>query len=330
MKISLLIITNNSRGSLSRLLQSIKNKIFYEKNLEIIFGIDEGDEDTKKIIDDLFKNTKIDCRFFWVSKSESSYWCDNCKKYHIKKTSKHSDILPRMCAMATGDIFWILNDDTEIVSDLYDKVIISEFEKLFEKVCVHNKSKMAMAGCREIRSARPGSKTEERYFYYYPLITREAYNTLGWFLPPTTGADVILWDIFKSSNAHDRVIDIPVFITDYNLPKNHDNSSMIDSTTHYGLDKQRYLEPISKINEVIDSYDVCELYSQMEVGFVCRKCRHKNSVNGRFASAPTHFLTCSNCHCPSVANPNIINLLQYKSGIDEQLNHYMKEENEKN
>jgi hypothetical protein len=311
MKLSIFIVTKDRHDLLSRLLFGLTKKVNDPENIEIIFGLDHDDVDSENLLMTEFSGSDIEYKIF-KCKPKDSTWCDTHQCYHDPVFSKHEDFLQPMCEMATGDLFWVLNDDLEIGSDDYDQVIIDTFKEQLDVFAKENPSKIAMGGCREIRKWRAGSKTEAVYFYYYPIITRETYETMGWFLPPTGSADHYIWHIFKSSNACKRVVDVPIFLIDHvaENKKTSDKKGLQEGSQHYRFDKSVFMRDINKINQKIPDFPLSDLYARTEIGFRCHKCGTHNPVVDFFFNTLSTFLTCQFCHVPVHIDSKIVPMLQ--------------------
>ena len=107
---------------------------------------------------------------------------------------------------SSGDILFVLNDDVEFMSDNWDILTISNLEKM-----TNAQDNIYYLATKDTSV----DKTTGKNYASFPMLTREAYTTLGYFMSEKfvgLGGDVHLWRIFDTVN---RVIDNSEVVLDH-------------------------------------------------------------------------------------------------------------------
>jgi hypothetical protein len=125
--------------------------------------------------------------------------------------------------------------------------------------------------------------------------------------------------MFKSSNACNRVIDVPVFLIDHVVdPKDYD-SNINHGNQDWVFNKSIFMREISKINQKLPEFPITDLYARVEIGFRCHKCQTHNEVLDYFFNTPSTFITCQHCHAPVHVDPKIAPMLRRKNDWNQGL-----------
>ena len=179
MKISILIPTRNRISDLRRLLNSIHCKTFNLNSIELIVCVDFDD---KKTIEYLLNNKYS--------------WFKDIKLIIRKQADNMSDDYYNLMAKASsGDLLWVLNDDCEIETKYWDNIIREKVKELKFKIFY-----------LDILDSTRNFNNDGNSYSCFPMISREAFNKLGYFFIPVIkgwSADKYLFDLY---NGIDRVV----------------------------------------------------------------------------------------------------------------------------
>ena len=164
---------------LNRLLNSIVANVHDSKNIEVFIGTDQDDRTTRDFLIRYAEDNPSLPLIVFTGDKQSAI-CDGCKKPML---NRHLDLLFPMTEKCTGDYLWILNDDITVMTSDFDKILLEQLE---EKANLHE-DRIVYGKVDEIfstgRTLRCGSLKEAEKYACYPIISKELYNVLGWFLP---------------------------------------------------------------------------------------------------------------------------------------------------
>ena len=168
--ISLFFNTRKRIGLLNNLLSSIYNTIQSADNIEVFVTVDNDDSESKEFLDSLnFPNLNV---------------------RSIEKPSNLHTSINEMAEMASGDFLFVLNDDVIFRTFHWDRKIIDNYnpeEILY--IATHDNSV---------------DKTNHGRYASFPILTRAAYEALGFFMSEkfvSHGGDVHLWRVFNEIDA---------------------------------------------------------------------------------------------------------------------------------
>jgi glycosyltransferase involved in cell wall biosynthesis len=166
--ITLILNSRKRVQQLSNLLESIRKTVWKIKNIKILIGVDDDDEDTIKFL-----------------QAYSGMIFDVQAIIQPRPSNLHVSI-NRLATKAKGDYIFILNDDVEFLTDFWDL----ELSKV-------NPNEIWYIGTLD------NSADKERGGTYssFPILTRAAYDALGYFMSEAfvgLGADVHLWRVFDA------------------------------------------------------------------------------------------------------------------------------------
>jgi len=193
--ISLFFNTRKRVGMLANLLNSIVNTTADLEQVEILITADNDDEQTVDLLQQY--------------KSKGIF-----PNLHLTIGDKPSNLhtsINRMASNAKGDFLFVLNDDVILRTYGWDKIISESCDP----------SEIMYLSTMDTSI----DKTKHGRYASFPVLTRAAYESLGYFMSERFvghGGDVHLWRIF---NELDRTKYIPVFL-DHVL---HSNSSGLES-----------------------------------------------------------------------------------------------------
>lgn len=223
--ISVIVISRKRHEILNKCLSSIRNK---SNNVEIIVGYDFDDEEIKNIA------INYGCNVYGSNRD----------------INRHKTFLNPICRKLNSKYFFGLNDDTEILTDNFDKVIIDYAEEFLA-----DKSDRILYGiCNENWQIGNAKEEWEEFLKYkyacYPIITKETFDCLDFFMPENVsgpGADIKYAEIF-SKICKNRTLSIPVSIFDHAYNDGQSNNN------HYNMFSINDLnESVRKINESINN-----------------------------------------------------------------------------
>lgn len=229
MNFSMIFPTRGRQNLLMNLLNSIKKTTKNVAEIEVLIAVDNDDIETLKLIPELkAKHTFV--TFYEVERSE------NFSKDYYNFLAKQ----------ATGIYLIALNDDIEFKTEFWDQIIINKLTHYF-----HNARDKIVYAWLDDGYRHPQG------FCCFPLITRQAYNALGWFFPeefPTWGSDLELFYIFRHI---DRVCKIPEVLLDHISPHTQKRSPDEQNKRVELLDRRMkydYREPARRLRRAIRSY----------------------------------------------------------------------------
>ena len=313
--LSIFIITKNRVDSLQRLLQSL-SLAYNSSNLDIWVGYDYDDIQTVDFIKKDFLSHKLDISTF-LFEGPGTALCTGCQQMYL---NRHRDILHPMVERSRGKYFWILNDDVEIRTPNFD-IIIEDYIETFLK---NKNDRLVYVKTGEVfRNHRRGIRA--RYlakcdYACYPLITREVFEALGFFLPiqfPTGGADIALAKIFNRSVAN-RSISIPDVICYDHIDPFVSDTPPHNTTVPYGAYEMN--KDILKIDAMVQNNleaEAVELHAiRVQIVVSCKSCHNEILVPTELS---TNMVVCSNCNARNVIANRHLELSYQLTATEESL-----------
>jgi hypothetical protein len=194
MKFSLFLNTRHRVGLLCDLLQSIERCTDHPEDIEILLGIDRDDNDTTNFIDHLdLAISSLDLR-------------DNIFAYSDNRPTNLHVKMNFLASQSTGDYLFVLNDDVQFSTPSWDSIILEAIKNEGSEP-----DNIYYLGVSDTSI----DKDTRQSYASFPILTREAYDALGYFMSEKfvgLGADVHLWRIF---NELDRCILVPAVVLDH-------------------------------------------------------------------------------------------------------------------
>ena len=179
MDISLFLNTRNRVGLLKDLLDSIVDTTFAINNIELLITADDDDAET-------------------ISFLQSYKDIPNLRVLISTKPSNLHSSINNMANQCSGDFLFVLNDDVVFLTPQWDKKLLSLYSDL--------KNEIYYIGTQDSSI----DKTHSIRYPSFPILTRKAYESLGFFMSEkfvSHGGDVHLWRIF---NAIGKVVMAPI------------------------------------------------------------------------------------------------------------------------
>ena len=197
MKFSLFLNTRHRVGLLADLLQSIEKSTDQPEDVEILLGIDKDDYDTVNFIDHLeMVISNLDL------KDNICFYADNRPtNLHVKMNF--------LASQSTGDYLFVLNDDVQFITTGWDTLLLETIRKQTKEP-----DNIYYVGVSDTSIDKDSDYSEQNYASF-PILTREAYDALGYFMSEKfvgLGADVHLWRVFNDLG---RCIYVPEVILDH-------------------------------------------------------------------------------------------------------------------
>ena len=194
MNFSLFLNTRGRVGLLCDLLSSVESTADSPSEIEIILGIDKDDYETLNFLDHLdLVVSDLDL------KDNISFYADNRPtNLHVKMNF--------LASQAVGDNLFVLNDDVKFVTPGWDTLILDSLKRN-----VREPDNIYYAGVLDTSVDKDPGRT----YSSFPILTREAYDALGYFMSEKfvgLGGDVHLWRVFEEVG---RRIDIPEVTLDH-------------------------------------------------------------------------------------------------------------------
>lgn len=181
MNFSIILNSRNRIDLLSNLLWSIKTKTKDLSNIEVLINIDDDDKSTLDFAN--FNQYLFDFTKFFISSRQ--------KNLHIR--------INTAAFQAKGRWIFILNDDTEIITQNWDEISYNILSKGYDII-------YGRTNCTSMDKEKGGEYSS------FPIISKEAVNKLGYFMSEQLvglGADVHIWRVYNTIN---RIVDIPIQI----------------------------------------------------------------------------------------------------------------------
>ncbi len=179
MKFSIILNSRKRVGLLCSLFDSIAETTEKLEDIEILVSVDEDDVDTQIFLAG-FHGNQI---FYEV----------------IERDSHLNNRLTGLAKQARGKYIFILNDDTEILTQDWDKIAWESMESLGE-------IGYGYTHCNSV------DKERDAKYSSFPIVSKRSVDILGYFMHPafhSLGGDVHLWRIYNELN---RVVDVPIQI----------------------------------------------------------------------------------------------------------------------
>lgn len=187
MLFSLLVPTRQRFSQFNKLLESIKNTISNVQNVEILVAIDKDDRGSIEYVNE--------CKI--VHHPEL-----NIKPYIRERTIfLNRDYYNWLASFASGNYIWVSADDLIFLEKGWDITIASNIEGFLK----NRKDRILCVG---IKDNTPKPSPWLPPFPCFPLVTKEAYQALGFILHsevPTWGADYLIYVLYNSVNRLIRI-----------------------------------------------------------------------------------------------------------------------------
>jgi hypothetical protein len=216
--LSVIVVSKNRHSILRRCLKSIVDN---STNIDLWVGYDEGDEETNEIGLEFGART--------TSSRESG--------------NRHKYLLNPIVNTCDGDYVISINDDVEVMTNNFDKVIDEVMYNSFKF------NKVGYGICNErwsIGNAKSDWEAALGHQYAcYPILTKPLINALGYFMPPQIsgpGADITLSSIIFGAD-NPSFCNIPVSLFDHAHVSEKNQSRHYNRYTNTDLKKD-----IEKIN----------------------------------------------------------------------------------
>lgn len=231
-KYSIFLNSRFRTNYLINLLNSIKNTTFDLDCIECFINYDDDDHYTDGLVEHFSPNWPF-CSFIKAPRD---------RNLHRRLNS----ILP----LLTGEYIWILNDDTEIITENWDlessKILPNGYNNIIYGHTI----------CTSV------DKEQAAEYSSFPIISHKSVNILGYYITeklPGLGGDVYLWRIFKEIN---KIVHLPITIRHLlhetiNSIVNCDNvaTEMRQKTRNSGINCWNIdiSKEVKKLNEVINN-----------------------------------------------------------------------------
>jgi glycosyltransferase involved in cell wall biosynthesis len=189
MNISIIIPTRSRQERLAKLIESIFSLAKYPDLVELVLVYDNDDEETRDLLN----------QFQGIFNRQNLIVLNRDRSHNL-----NNDYLNFAACHTSGKYIWGLGNDNLIITDNWDEVLLEKAEEFLKEKHgrvlygyvsddIHNTGDInTVGGC------------------CFPLVSREAYEALGWFFPPEItkwGADHWLWMIYKAL-PENRMLDL--------------------------------------------------------------------------------------------------------------------------
>lgn len=182
-KFSLLLNSRKRPQLLFDMINNIVEKTSNLDDIEVLVNFDSDDIWSLRFIADL---SSIEHPINKILKFEFRF-----RDHQLTKSYN------RLASFSSGEFLFVMNDDARIETDNWDALsypILKEFGPI----------SYGRTSCNSV-DHHPTLK-----YASFPIISRQGYECLGFFLPeelPTLGGDVLIYRIYEDAN---KVVDIPI------------------------------------------------------------------------------------------------------------------------
>ena len=167
--ISIFLNSRRRVGLLSGLLKSIKETVSDHSNVEVLVRIDNDDTESLSLAQ---LNLDLGFNITFITRD--------------KPVNLHSS-MNELARLSRGDFLFVLNDDTKLINKNWDLELSNvDFNKPYY-ISTEDNSVDKLVG---------------KEYASFPILTRAAYNALGYFMSEKfvgLGADVHLWRVFNEA-----------------------------------------------------------------------------------------------------------------------------------
>lgn len=218
MNFSLLIPTRGRVERLKVLLKSIDDNTYDKRSVEVMLAYDTDDKYTEMFIVSELPKLYPDLQIRVFSRQRSAF---------INK-----DYYNWLAGFSTGNFLWVMGDDLQILSKNWDFTALDKLEKYLE-----NKPDRVVYG--NIDDGTPPPRDSPKIFCCFPIISREAYTTLGCIFHDeiaSWGADHAIYAIYGSPEI-DRlcnILDVKIdHISHHKYGEKYRDATSVDVETSY-------------------------------------------------------------------------------------------------
>jgi hypothetical protein len=178
MNFSLILNSRHRPQLLGHLLESIHDTTKNPTQIEVLVSFDNDDLESYDFV-----------------KEHAELW-PWAKFEFIERDRNLSTRINRLANMANGRFIFVLNDDVEFVTNGWDEIALNQLDIVADDI-IYGRTRDN--SCDKENTAQYAS---------FPIISKRAVQTLGFFMPPIfvgLGGDVLIWRIFNDVN---RVVDV--------------------------------------------------------------------------------------------------------------------------
>ena len=178
---SLFLNTRKRVPVLSNLLDSIVNTTYDIDKLESLITVDDDDTQSIEFV-------------------QSYHAIPNLKLIIKPRPSNLHTNINKMASQSVGSFLFVLNDDVVFLTQHWDKITNQFYQDRKNDIYYLATTDTSI------------DKTKQTQYSSFPMLTRKAYNTLGYFMSDkfvSHGGDVHLWRIF---NSVDRILKTPIVL----------------------------------------------------------------------------------------------------------------------
>ena len=220
-KFSLCIPTRERPQHVERLIGTLKDTIDDTSRIEILFRIDNDDMLSQCYIGNLIN------RFPELS----------IKMFIGKRTDfLNRDYFNKLSEQAEGEYHWVMGDDVVFVHKSWDTYILNKIEDFFKD----KKDRIAYVNIIDNTPVPPGVTYN---YANFPLISKQAIEAMGFFMPPTINSWSSDYLIHIPYLIQERIIELEYCIL------NHISSHTEDVEVDESAKRQRDFYTIYNIKE---------------------------------------------------------------------------------
>jgi hypothetical protein len=237
MKFSLILNSRKRPQFLFNFIKSIFEKTKSKEDVEILIRIDNDDPESLKLAEYKFN---LNVKFF----------CGN------RPTNLHKSI-NELVFLSRGDNIFVCNDDIQIITQDWDLIAEENINKYKQENNITDNIYYCKTSCNS------ADRDHSKGYCSFPIISREAVNTIGFFMYDSfvgLGGDSSIYRVYDSI---DRVIDLSNLQIDHILHRTVEAvinpditaaemrmNSARNSVDPYSLDISKEVQKLkSKINE---------------------------------------------------------------------------------
>ena len=189
-KFALLTPSRERPQSVERLLQSLSDTTTNPSQVEILFAIDNDDSVTRELLNLLLgtnKYSRLIIKPFYRDRAEMM----------------NRDYYNWLAEKSNSEFIWAIGDDIVFLVSNWDTII-------YDKLQQYLSDKPDKIVCAGIKDTTPKPKPSLPQFPCFPLVSRVAFQQMGFVLHPfipTWGADYLIYLLYTGANRYLEIAD---------------------------------------------------------------------------------------------------------------------------
>ncbi len=161
-RLSLICPTRDRTANIQRLIENIVNTVHNIENIELLFACDSDDATS----------------MYFINQQRNKYPTFNIRYYYRERSEwLNRDYYNWLTEKATGEFCWLMGDDLIFAINQWDRIVLDALDNFLKD----KKDRIAYVN---VQSDTPNPPGIDYKFSGFPVISKEAINTLGFFMIP--------------------------------------------------------------------------------------------------------------------------------------------------